>query len=212
MSEAGRLQNHHDRTVESIGIRGARITCLMAEPENTRQSCRDGVCWSWMDGDWSWRERRRERAGCGVCGLVGVRDTTPEPHPAPTGTTRRGLTSYSAGLGEMQGGHRPRPKRKRFDKTPTAWRGVWGGCGPFFGALYTYPPLRPAPSSEAALSSSLRHSNPGLRGLSAHATRNGRGRRGVALAVSCAVEDANNNKRACKRLLPGLVTDRLWSR
>ena len=104
----------------------------MAEPENTRQSCRDGVCWSWMDGDWSWRERRRERAGCGVCGLVGVRDTTPEPHPAPTGTTRRGLTSYSAGLGEMQGGHRPRPKRKRFDKTPTACGAACGGVADLF--------------------------------------------------------------------------------
>ena len=115
MSEAGRLQNHHDRTVESIGTRGARITCLMAEPGNTRQSCRDGVCWSWMDGDWSWRERRRERAGCGVsrgvCGLVGVRDTTPEPHPAPTGTTRRGRTGYSAGLGRW-GARRPRSEKK----------------------------------------------------------------------------------------------------
>ena len=183
MSEAGRLQNHHDRTVESIGIRGARITCLMAEPGNTRQSC--GVCWSWMDGDWSWRERRRERAGCGVsrgvCGLVGVRDTTPEPHPAPTGTTRRGRTGYSAGLGRW-GARRPRSEKKgsisRLDKTHCVWRrlagGVWGLRTFFLSTLH----ISASPPRPQLRGSSLHvaHSNPGLEGSlhslpSAHASR-----------------------------------------
>jgi hypothetical protein len=197
----------------------------MAEPGNTRQSCRDGVCWSWMDGDWSWRERRRERAGCGVsrgvCGLVGVRDTTPEPHPAPTGTTRRGRTGYSAGLGRW-GARRPRSEKKGSISTnsqnplrgpwPAGRRRVWG-CGPFFEHSTHIRLSAQAPAQGQLRALAVAHSNPGLEGSLPTPLRNGsRGRRGVALAVSCAVEDANNNKRACKRLLPGLVTDRLWSR
>jgi hypothetical protein len=87
-----------------------------------------------------WRlelERRRERAGCGVsrgvCGLVCVRDTNSSRTPHPRGR-RDAVVRATARDSADAGGAGAGPARKeRFDKTHTAWRGVWlGGLRTFF--------------------------------------------------------------------------------